>query len=546
LFNTVVRGTVVGFVATLCAGYAMGQSASPASCENLSKLTLPEISLSITSAQTVAAGELKMEPLKPGSPGGPGGPAAPPPGTGGGPGTPGGFGGNRPKVDFTKLPVICRVQGTAKPSANNELKFEIWLPLTNWNESTVTVTHPSSAGGNVNAEVVDAIQKGYAGVLNMSPSFDDWVGAAKSEGQLLDQGYRDEHVIIVSGKAIAKAFYGKPVKHAYYEGCSEGGREGLNAAHHYPEDYDGIIIGGAGIQFALINAAQMYPAWYMSKHPGSFIPQKKWTMIHNAVLDACDEIDGVKDQVIEDPRQCNFKPESLLCKGEENDTCLTAPQVDALKATYKGLTNPRTGEVLFPGPAVGGELPVFEFANPDVPMHPAHMLYQKLVFGDKPDWDWKTLDMDKDIDLAIKKVGPALQTVPSDLKDFLARGGKLIIWDGWNDYNNPYFWMDFYSDLQKQFGAVKVDEHVKMYFLPGVQHCGGGEGCDNFSKLGAISEWVTTGNAPARIHSSHVTSGAVTKTHPVCPYPQVSKFKGTGDINDEANWVCMASKPGYK
>jgi len=500
-----------------------GQPGSQAaSCESLTKQSLSGVT--IVSAEVVEAGVLKL----PTPPNGPFGAA-----------------GRRPKADLTKLPAMCRVQATTRPSPENEARLEVWMPLTTWNGSMLTVTHPTSANGNVGSEMIDAVGKGYAGLLNMSPSFDAWDIAAKSPDMLLDLGYRQHHSILVAAKAIEKAFYGKPVKHAYYMGCSEGGREGFNAAHHYPEDYDGLILGGSGNQFAIINAAQMYPAWFISKAPERFIPEKKWPMIHKAVLAACDELDGVKDNVIEDPRQCNFKPESLLCKGAEGEECLTAPQIEALKATYKGMVNPRTGEVIFPGPALGGELPVFEFADPSKAMPPAEKLYKTLVFRD-PKWDFKTLDYDKDIAMAVQKVGPAIHTAPGDLKNFVDRGGKMIIWDGWNDYNNPFYWMDYLAEMQRLFGTDRVAEHVQMYFLPGMQHCWGGEGCDTFDKLGVISEWVATGKPPARIHSAHLDNGSVTHTRPVCPYPQVDKYKGSGDVNNEANFVCTPAKPGYR
>ena len=313
----------------------------------------------------------------------------------------------------------------------------------------------------------------------------------------------------------------------------------------YPEDYDGIIVGGAGVQFSMINAAQLYPAWFMSKDRARFIPEPKWVMVHNAVLDACDELDGVKDRVIQDPRRCPFNPDSLLCKGAEADNCLTAPQIEALKAIYKGPVNPRTGEVIFPGPVLGGELPVFEFANPDVPMRPAEKLYKHLVMRD-PNWDFTTMDYDKDVQSAIERVAPALETAPADLEAFIDRGGKLVYWDGYNDFNNPYYWMDYYAELQTSFGADKVADSVRMFFLPGVQHCAGGEGCDTFDKLGTIAEWVNTGKPPERIITSRRESGNVTRTCLVCRYPQVARYKGSGDTNDAANFVCEDAKPGYK
>jgi feruloyl esterase len=525
-----------GIFALMFSMPSLGQASSPAvSCESLAKQTLPNTA--ITTAQMVAPGDLKMPSRSIGGP--------PPGGTGGPAGQQAAPFGRRPRTDLTKLPAICRVQAAVRPSRENEATLEVWLPATGWNGSLMTMTHPSSASGSVPADVVEGVRRGYAALLNTGPALDAWDIAAKSPDLLLDFGYRTGHAMLVAARAITNAFYGSPVNHAYFLGCSEGGREGFNAAHHYPEDYDGIIVGGSGIQFSIINAAQMYPAWFMSKDRARFIPEPKWTMIHNAVLDACDMIDGIKDRVIADPRQCPFNPDTLLCKGAEADNCLTAPQVEALKATYKGPVNPRTGEVIFPGPVLGGELPVFEFANPDVPMRPAALLYKALVFGD-PDWDFRTLDFDKDVQLAIQKVAPAIETAPADLRAYFDRGGRLLYWDGWNDFNNPYYWMDYHAGLQKLLGAEKVAKSFQMYFVPGMQHCSGGEGCDSFDKLGAITEWVTTGRPPARILSSHIENGIVTNTRPICPYPQVAKYKGLGDPNNDANYVCTDTRPGYK
>ena len=527
----------------LLAGQAAGQSLKPAvSCESLAKASLPGVT--IVSAQTVAAGDMKMAPgaaLPPSAQAalGPAGQARP-----AGQAAPGAApAGRPPRVDLSKLPSICRVEGTVLPSADDVAKFEVWLPSAGWNGSTLTITHPTSAGGNVNTEVIDALNKGFGALLNMSPSFDDWATAGKSADQLLDQGYRTGHAMLVAAKAIANALYGTPVKHALYEGCSEGGREGFNAAHHYPADYDGIIVGGSGNQFARINAAQLYPAWFAAQDRARFISKDEWSMIHKAVVDACDEIDGVKDRIINDPRTCHWDPNSLLCKGEKTDSCLTAPQIEELKAAHQGPVDPVTHESIFPGPVMGGELQLPEFSIPDVPMHPAYQLYASLVEND-PKWDFKTMDLHKDFVLAMQKVGPALHTAPADLKDFVDHGGKMIIWDGWNDYNSPKYWIQYLADMQKDFGAAKVDKKVAVYFLPGVQHCGGGEGADSFSKLDAIASWVETGKAPESIPSSKIVAGKTTMTRPVCRYPQVSKYKGTGDPNATENWTCVAGKPG--
>lgn len=511
----VIGFTVLGLALT---GFAQS-AASGGACENLAKQTLPDTTA--TMAQSYGAGEFKT--------------AAP----AGGPQS-------ALRGDTSQLPAICRVQATVRTSSETEVKLELWLPSSGWNGSLMALTFPGFRGSSPERDIVDGVTRGYAALMSTGEGLGSAPTTCKSPEKQIDWGYRGLHVITVAAKAFAAAFYGSPVKHAYFLGCSEGGREGFNAAHHYPADFDGIIVGGSGNQFARINAAQLYPAWLISKNTARFIPEPKYTMVHNAAVKVCDSLDGVVDGVIGEPRNCPFDPNTLLCKGVEADDCLTAPQIELLKMIYAGAINPRTKELIFPGPAVGSEPRVFEFANDKKPMGGALNLYQYAVFNNDPNWDWKMLDFDKDVALATQKVGPYLHTTPADLKAFLDSGNKLIIWDGWNDYNSPYYWMNYYAELQKLFGAAKVSKSVKMYFSPGMNHCAGGEGCDTFDKVGAIASWVETGKAPERILASHLDKGKVAFSRPLCVYPQVAKYKGTGDNTDAANFVCADYKPAGK
>jgi feruloyl esterase len=497
---------VVAGLFTVSALHVFSQAGAPAvSCDSLAKAALPDTR--ITLAQSYAEGEYVTPPDM------------------------------QTHTPAAKLPAICRVLATITTSSDSEVKAEVWLPQSGWNGNMVGATYPGRPVVQHN-ELIDGVRSGYAAVMIDGLALDRWAAAAGHPEQLIDDGYRGMHLITVTGKALIKAFYGRPAKYSVFLGCSEGGREGLNEAHHYPEDYDGISIGGAGHIFANINAAQLYPAWLVSKNPARFLSEKKWNMVHEAVVKACDGLDGVIDGVIEDPRECHFDVKQLQCKGEEADDCLTAPQVEFLQLIYKGTINPRTKEVIFEGPAFGSELKIIEFANDKKPMYPALELYKSLVFGDDPNWDLAKMDMDKDVALATQKIGPYLHTEPKDLKAFFARGGKLIVWDGWNDYNSPNHWINFGNEVGKLYGPKTSDASLRLYFSAGMDHCFGGAGCDTFDKLGAIAGWVETGKAPESMKAAHYQDGKVEHTRLMCAYPLVDKYKGTGDTKDAANWTC--------
>jgi len=493
------------------------------SCESLAKLALPDTT--ITMAQAVASGEFK-------------------PPDGGPPG---------PKQDVAQAPIpaFCRVAATMKPSSDSDIKIEVWLPLSGWNGKFLGVGGGGWAGriaynGNP-IGLIDAVRRGYA-AANTDTGHD----ASTSRGgsfipghpeKLIDYGYRAVHEMTVKAKAIVAAYYGVPPKRSYFIGCSLGGMQAVVEAQRFPEDYNGIVAGAPANPMTLFNAAQIWPAWLISKDSSRSIPASKFPMIHTAALKACSTPVGVNDGLIEEPDRCTFDPQQLLCKGTDGPDCLTAPQVDLMRQIYAGPINPRTKESIFPGPPIGAELQLGMYAGNEA-MENALSLYRYAVFQD-PDWNWRTMDYDSAMALAAKVVDPAMRA-SSNLKLFVDHGGKLMLYIGWTDYHNPMEVAGYYNAALKSVGSSKGKDSLRLFIIPGMDHCGGGAGCDTFEKLGPLEQWVEQGKAPEQILTSKLTDGKVIRTRPVCAYPKVAKHKGTGDINKAENFVCAEEKAAGK
>ncbi|MCL5743372.1 MAG: tannase/feruloyl esterase family alpha/beta hydrolase, partial [Acidobacteria bacterium] len=318
-------------------------------------------------------------------------------------------------------------------------------------------------------------------------------------------------------------------------GCSTGGRQALKEAQVFPEDFDGIIAGAPGNRTAMA----MWIAHALLKDPVAYVPRTKYPLIHHAVLEACDAMDGLKDGLIEDPTRCKFDPGVLLCKGTDGSDCLTAPQVEAVRKVYLPGRNPRTGKELFGSLAPGSELGWAVMGGGPEPYAPILDQLKYVVFKD-PAWDWRTFDFDKDNARFEKPENLIMNATDPDLRKFIARGGKLLIYHGWSDQNvSPFLTVNYFNSVQDTLGgASKTGDNIRLFMAPGMAHCGGGEGPNVFDKVGALDRWVEQGEAPSRIIASHSTKGKVDRTRPLCPYPQVAKYKGTGSIDDAANFVC--------
>ena len=479
-----------------------------ATCESLKSLSLDNTT--ITMAETVAAGQFSL-------------PAT-------------GRGAAQQNAAFKQLPAFCRVAATLKPSSDSDIKVEVWLPMSNWNNKYQAVGNGGWAGVISYPAMAEALGRGYVssstdtGHVGGSGSF-----ALGHQEKLVDFGYRSEHEMTVKSKEIIKAFYGNAPQLSYWNGCSTGGRQGLKEAQMFPNDYDGIIAGAPANRTAI----SLWIAFAVLKDEASYIPAEKYKTIHQAVLNACDAIDGVKDGLIEDPRQCKFDPKVLQCTGADNASCLTAPQVKAAQQIYSPAKNPHTGQELFNSLVPGTELGWgVQAAGPD-PSANIYDQFRYVVYKD-PNWNWRTFDWDKGIELSEKPENLVMNATDPNLKQFFAHNGKLLLYHGWADTNVPTLnTIKYYDSVLKTMGGPsKTSNNVRLFLEPGMGHCGGGEGPNVFDKVATLEQWVEKGKAPEQIIASHSASGKVDRTRPLCPYPQVAQYKGSSSIDDAANFVC--------
>jgi feruloyl esterase len=483
--------------------------AAATSCEDLAKLALPHAT--VTLAQAVGAGQLTLPagavPTFPGS-------SAP---------------------SFGNLPAFCRVAATLEPSSDSAIRIEVWMPASGWNGKLESVGNGAWAGSIGYRDLATAVNAGYAAASTDTGHTE--TAAAFVVGhpeKLIDFAYRAVHEMTLAAKAIAAAYYEKPPARAYFNGCSTGGRQALAEAQRYPDDYDGIVAGAAANYPSHLQGAQVWTT-EITKQSDGFIPPAKYPLLHQAVLEACDGLDGVKDRVLEDPRQCHFDPRAIECKGPDAPTCLTAAQVEVARKVYAG-----PGAAFFPGLERGSELGWANLSGPK-PMALAVETYQYLVFKD-PNWDYLKFDPARDIATADKVIGPSMNSIDPNLKPFFKHGGKLLMYHGWADPGiAPQNSVNYFSSVEDTVGGKATAENsIRLFMVPGMGHCRGGDGTDDFDAIGALASWVETNQAPDRIPAAHKTKGVVDKTRPLCPYPQTAHYKGSGSTDDGANFVCAA------
>jgi feruloyl esterase len=440
---------------------------------------------------------------------------------------------------------FCRVTGTIAPA----IKFEVWLPEPDaWNGKLQGVGNGGVAGSIAEGSLAQALARGYAGVssdLGHEGGAIDFRFAVGHPELVRDWGYRATHAMTVTAKAIVAAFYGKTQSHAYFTGCSGGGRQGLMEAQRYPADYDGIVAGDPTADFTRLTlGGRLWEAIQTLKDPARYIPAAKIPAIAAAAVKACDALDGVKDGVIDDPRRCAFDPATIQCKAGDGEDCLTAPQVNALKAIYAGATD-KKGARIFPGYQPGGEMGPAGWASHvsgDVAGHGSQFLYGgnfvRFMVMENPDYDPLSFDYDTDLPRAAAKLSPVIDATDPDLRAFAAHGGKMIQYHGWSDPGvAPESSVNYYERVARTLGKSPANFY-RLFMVPGMQHCIGGPGPDRFDALAALERWVEQGEAPERIVVAHLTDGKADRTRPLCPYPLVARWNGTGSTDDAGSFAC--------
>ena len=357
--------------------------------------------------------------------------------------------------------------------------------------------------------------------------------------KLRDFAHRAIHEMTRVAKETIPAYYGKRTTRSLFVSCSTGGRQGLMAAHRYPQDYDGISSMAPANPMVPLMVSSLWTGYVALKDPTSKIPPPKFGLVHKAAVAACDNDDGVKDGIISAPRRCNFNPEVLQCKGDEAADCLTAPQITALRGIYAGPKNAHTGKPIYPGFEVGSEALFPAQTSGPEPFAVATTFFKGLVFKD-PKWDFRSFDYDKDVTRALEAASAVLDVPPTGLDKFFTGGRKLLLTHGWADGLIPArSTVEFYSAMTSHIGKKKADQGTRLFLAPGMSHCSGGDGPFVIDVISTIDKWVESGQAPERIVASNPPN-ATARTRPLCAYPQEATYSGSGSTDEEKNFKCTA------
>lgn len=473
------------------------------------------------------------------------------------------------------LPAFCRVVASVRTTPGSEVRMEVWLPLQGW-QGVFHGNGNGGFGGLLSAgygPMSAGLRRGYATAVTDTGTSP----ATPLEGDALigqpekwrDWGRRSTHAMTVAGKAIAGAFYGAPVRRAYYTGCSTGGQEGLIEAQYYPDDYDGILVGAPVINRTWGHAAVLWNDLAANREPGHRLSDVKLRLLSNTALARCGGAgSGLgRDPFVADPKACRFDPGVLACRDGDRNDCLTAQEVATARAFYSGPVG-KAGRPLFhgwlPGSEATGQFD-WAFLQSRPGGQPPFVSLFKWVFG--RDWDWSGFEVERDMAKVDAALGPIVNDATrGNLRAFQARGGKLIIYHGWADsLVPPDQTVAFYDRVARDAGGVaRAQGFARLFMVPGYSHCGGGAGPDVFNSatgsavppptttpqhdlFTALADWVEAGTAPRQVVATRYVDRSPAKgvamQRPLCAYPAKAWWRGAGDTNDAASFVCSTSKP---
>lgn len=514
---------------------AFGQqgSGSPQKCAELSKLSLPHTT--IVSAEITEARKLTLEDEK-------------------------------DRV-LGSLPQFCRVVAQSHPSEDSQIKIEVWLPVKGWSGKFQGVGNGGFAGTVYYRDMAYAVLRGDATAgtdTGHAASGTDAGWALGHPEKIADFGWRGVHEMTLTGEAVTEAFYGSAPTKRYFASCSDGGREALMEAQRFPADYDGILAGAPAYNWTHLVSNGIPGVQALQRNPAAALSADKLPAIAAAVLAQCSP--GSKTGYLEDPSQCHFDPAALLCRKSETEECLTQPQIDTLKTLYAG-AHTRDGKRVDYGLMPGGELGRNGWGTWVTGSKEARSLGREFLGGyfanmvyQKADLDVMTLDIDEGLKAAVDKTGSDLDAVNPDLSAFSSRGGKLILYHGWNDPAIPALGtVDYFNAVTAAEGEEKTRAFARLFLVPGMQHCGGGPGLNQFGQdepawqadpehniYRALEAWVETGKAPEKVIAAHIAlqfdKPKVIFTRPICAYPQEAAYSGSGNRKSADSYVCSAKK----
>jgi feruloyl esterase len=521
--------------ASLLAGAVLAGSCSIAfatTCESLVSAKIPDTT--ITSAKSIPAGTYT------------------PPGS---------------STSYPDLPAFCRVTATISPVADSSIGIELWLPKTAWNGRYQQVGSHGWGGVIEWGEMAPQLQKGFAtgatddGHVNntTNPFYVGWEFGHRTK--LIDYAWRAVHQLAEKAKLVIADYYGNAPQYTYFNGCSNGGRQGLIDAHDFPNDFNGVLIGGTASNATHGGTEQLVVSINLKN---SGIEGTKGadilTLVQNAATKACGEVlNGVNDGLIIDPERCHWDPHTLVCKqGQDRSTCITPAQADAIAADVAPLRDPVTGQWEFSGMSRGSEFNQLAFGYNEGLAPYAISLYQ-VAYQD-PNWDGSTFNLHDDLPVLDKEVG-VVNLTNTDFSDFAAAGGKLIQWHGWADAAFMPGWETLFYDSVVDVtggGSLKdVQDSYRLFMMPSVGHCGTGPGPDDIGAenqtpvspdpehdaVAALQDWVENGVAPQKFIATGFKvdddpSSGIEIQRPICPYPAQAIYNGSGNIHVASNFHC--------
>jgi feruloyl esterase len=508
LFSAAWLASLLSISATLAAA---------ATCTSLGSLALPDTA--ITAAQLVLTGKFAV----------PGGPV------------------------FDNLPAFCRVAATLTPTSDSNINIEVWMPYSGWNGRYMGTGNSNLGGLIVYSNLAGFLAGNYAVAnteMGTSSVATDPLGGRALTGhpeQQIDFGTRSTNLMTVRSKQIIEAFYGERPKYSYFFGCSTGGGQGVHEALQFPGDYDGIIAGSPQINWTHNSVGNTWN--YQAFNGSANLTAAQATAITTAVVKKCAGKDGglSSDNFLTDPRDCHWDPAELQCPVAATDaaTCLSAPQVAAVRKFYEGPTNPRTGERIYAGRVRGSE------SNNGYPgaIAPSSIAY--WVFGN--DFDPLTFDFDRDMDTVDDAMAARLNANTADLEEFKSHVGKLLLFHGFADPVIPTLnTIAYYERLitsqiregrhdegERKEALHRTQEFARLFLRLGVAHCGGGAGPDTLDEVSPLVQWVEQGIAPDQIIASKIANGVTAFARPLCPYPAMARYSGAGDTTKASSFACV-------
>ncbi|HTX05748.1 MAG TPA: tannase/feruloyl esterase family alpha/beta hydrolase [Steroidobacteraceae bacterium] len=446
-------------------------------------------------------------------------------------------------------PPYCRVRGYVKP----QVGFEILLPGLGWNQKFIEIGCGGACGSIDSQACGDPLRRHYACIVSDAghrSSGGDWEWAKDDLQAKIDFGYRGAHVTALAGKALTRLYYHRPPRESYFNGCSTGGRQAMVEAERFPWDFNGIIAGAPPLNFTANSLAQLWASLAATTRAGkAILTPAAVQLVHRAVLARCDLDDGVRDGIVGNPQACDFDPGRLLCRTGQRKGCLTGRQVAAVKEIYAG---PFAGteslsqggympgsELQWIGPyfsADGGRGFLYSYNEGK---------FRYAAFAPDPEPGWEPTDID--FRTAYRRLGMTeslYSAANPDLRQFKRNGGKLLMYQGWNDpFEPPAATTEYYETVERLMGGrAATQSFYRLFMVPGMGHCSGGEGAWAIDYLSYLERWVERGHAPRRLVGWHLDArGAKSFSRPVYPYPLRAKYKGSGDPNSAGSFVAIAA-----